>query len=120
MKGAELFQRLVNAELKQIEICNERVNIWCELAKTFSGISLLESKLPEFRTKLDGIKFILNQYPEGLHVSELVEKLSALKVLIKKNDASGIMRRYVTDGKYFEALGGNRFKLKEELLSKNK
>ena len=122
MEEKELFQRLIGAELKQIEISNERILVWRELAK-LSGIETVipaESKFPEFRSNVEAFKYVLAKHPEGLHLTQLIKELSLLNVSVKPVNASGVLRRYVADGKYFDALGGNRFKLKAEYLSENK
>lgn len=122
MEFEDICKQFIKAENMQIEACNERIIAWRELAKTV-GMNRVESTellLPTFRSKVEAFKYVLRTHPEGLHIIELKNALALLNISVDLKSASGILRRYVADGKYFDALGKNRFKLREEFLTENK
>ncbi len=69
---------------------------------------------PAFKTNVEAFKHILANQPNGLHLKEILKVLKELNMNTTESSAGGILRRYSREGRHFEALGGNRFRLKQK------
>lgn len=117
----ELEKEQLEVDRRQIEISKERTNLLNLVRKEITAtkkVNVEGENLFKFTTNIAAFKHILAQHPEGLHVDSLVEELKSFGIFAEKSTVSGVLRRYSADGRTFEALGGNRFKLKDQLLPK--
>lgn len=112
-KLQEIFHEL--AELEQIDIDTKikRKRLYLLLANLpTTELPELSLPIPTFQKNVDAYKYVLEKYPDGLHVRDLSAELLLLGIDVPVNTISGVLRSYDRKGLDFVALGGNRFKLR--------
>lgn len=115
MEVREILLKLAGLEQNDIDTAKQRKTFFLRLANLPNVETVLgELNIPEFKTNIEAFRYVLAKHPDGLHVTDLIKELSVLGITVKVNNVSGVLRSYDAKEKYFKALGGNKFKLRED------
>lgn len=115
MDTREILEKIAALEYQEIEIKLEKIALIKILANSETKLFEIENlEIPKFRRLIDAYKWVLKKHPDGLHVGDISNELSLIGIEAKPVNIGGVLRSYDRQKKLFEALGGNKFKLREE------